>query len=93
MSNKNLVDRELQNITDLDFETFEIVKDILINYPHGGNVDDYDYENRELGFTFLENLRLIQLDASKKTFRVSMIGWEVASQLVNAYDKFLPIEV
>lgn len=93
MSNKNLVDRELQNIADLDFETFEIVKDILINYTHGGNVDDYDYENRELGFTFLENLRLIQLDASKKTFRVSMIGWEVASQLVNAYDKFLPIEV
>lgn len=91
MSNKNLVDREIQNIADLDFETFETVKDILINYPHGGNVDDYDYGNREWGFTYLENQRLIRLEQHRKKFRVTVIGFEVAKDFSRVYDKLLPI--
>lgn len=93
MINQSLMDKEIKNITALDFETFETVKDILINYPHGGNVDDYKFEHREYGFTFLENAKLIALDKNKETFRVSVIGQKVAERLIAAYDIFLPIEV
>lgn len=85
MTNKSLVDKEIKNITELDDETFENIKDILLTNPVGGEVDDYNVDNRKDAFTYLNNRKLIQLSVNNKTFRVSKIGFEVAFLLVKAY--------
>lgn len=89
MSNKNLVDREIKNITELNDETFENIKDILLTHPVGGEVDDYNVDNRKDAFTYLNNRKLIQLSVNNKTFRVSKVGFEVAFLLVKAYENLV----
>ena len=86
MTNKSLVDKEIKNITELDDETFENIKDILLTNPVGGEVDDYNVDNRKDAFTYLNNRKLIQLSVNNKTFWVSKIGFEVAFLLVKAYE-------
>ena len=89
MTNKSLVDKEIKNITELDDETFENIKDILLTNPVGGEVDDYNVDNRKDAFTYLNNRKLIQLSVDNKTFRVSKIGFEVSCLLAKAYEKLV----
>lgn len=85
MINKFLLDRELQSICQQDDETFSIIKDIFLNYPNGGSVDDYQDGIRESVYTFLENQGLILLSTSKKTFSVSDLGFAIANEFRNSY--------
>lgn len=89
MTNKILVDKEIKNITELNDETFENIKDILLNHPAGGEVDDYNVDNRKDAFNYLNNRKLIQLSVNNKTFRVSKIGFEVACLLAKAYENLV----
>ena len=89
MTDKSLVDKEIKNITELNDETFENIKDIFLNHPAGGKVDDYNVDNRKDALTYLNNRKLIQLSVNNKTFRVSKIGFEVSCLLAKAYENLV----